>query len=163
MEIINLPVIGEQRPVADAIQAMRHRRTGGVVSVSRSRFRLHTFKELIAAARYDSAQPLGQIPGWDVDELELTDAQSYNLSFTRPNIGMVDSYLGVRQKDFLLMAAAPGQPGTALIAFKSGADAQYYGVYPKAWVCPQNSNEVWDDSNKPTLCPNHGVAPVEDK
>ena len=171
MAAIVLPLFDANALVGDAVRAMRTNRVSAVISTAGGRFWVHRFEDLADSARRDPTAPLIQVNREDVPELEPSEAAANNLSFTQPNQAIIGRYIATRQHELMITATAPASnvrvmgPRIAVLVTMSTAVAQNFSVYPKAWVCPNDSAEVWDDTNKPSngQCPRHGVALVEDK
>jgi hypothetical protein len=168
MQILVLPLLDSDVRVADGLNAARAHRVGGIVSNDGSGFWLHRFDELANATRSDPSQELAQLPRHPVHELQASDAAAHGLSLTRPNDAIFGPYLDGLQEDFRVTATANDFSTAghiAVLAAKSTSAVGAFATYPKAWFCPKNSSEVWDDTNKPSSgrCPTHGIALVEDK
>jgi hypothetical protein len=158
MAIISLPLLDEDAPVSAAIDAMRKAGVGGVVSFGASSYWLHSFKDLAASARQDATRSLARVDREKVTELAPLEAAANNLSFTQPNPALFANYLRRQNLRHIVTAAVRGPSGIAFVAL-SRPELQNLNVYPTAWFCPDDSNEVWEDYEKPSppVCPKHRV------
>jgi hypothetical protein len=165
MKIITLPLVDDTLPAWEGVRTFRSNRVKGLLATDGMQYWLHEYDPVANALHRNRSVLLGQLPRKEVPVLTTAEAAAEGLNFVQPHAQTFQAFFNRRGTDMVVIGVHDGNTGSRMATLVTRFDSGYLGaVYSAAWVCPKNSQEIWEDADKPAdgLCPTHRVALKEE-